>query len=254
MDMQSNNLLTYTSVDRCGKLPFMIVLLEGNKRQEIPISQLTSSPKNIHNYIYRVKEMDDLGIKLITSSKSPVQVFWGVVATEEFDQSNYRFILDQKNSNHMMYSNEVNKGEYPWRCGLYHFEIHYQGERYYGGFEVYPRIGDHQQFDQMHQILNEYLDGLATDYLYHTKTYSDFSSIEDTGYWYFINWYSGVETKLNQAISIIERNSQTKIEKVYTLENEPKRIDNKSIIWQNTAKGQAFKNVKYMNRKLTISW
>ena len=55
--------------------------------------------------------------------------------------------------------------DYPWRCGLYRFEVRYGGECCYGMFEVHSRHLDSRQLRQLQDTLREQLDGLVEESL-----------------------------------------------------------------------------------------
>lgn len=248
MGMRSNTMEKTTIINGKQSLPFQLLIIED--RNHIPITDLTTSTKSIPNCIYRVKEWSHLEIEFISDESQSVDIKWGVVSQDEFELS---FHLDAGKRMHLLYE-QSGKQTFPWRCGFYHFEVVYKGKKYYGGFEVYPRTVTRIQFAQMHKWINHHLEGLATDYLHYTKTYSNLSAIEESGHWHFINWYIDHEKQLYQSITAIEQNSKHELERKYAIENEPKHIDHRSIRWQATAKGQALKGIKYMNRKMILSW
>lgn len=243
-----------TVVDGEKTLPFRLILLSRNRKHRIPISRLTSNPQEILNYLYEVIEFMDLEIMLDTSENLQVQVNWGNVSHHEEDM-NFQFTLDHENNVYSLFLySDIGKtvGNYPWRCGLYHFEVKYKDETYYGGFKVSPKNVDEEQLEKIHEFINSRLEGLVLDYLHHKKTFSNLAQIKMDSHWQFIQWYKKTEKKLHQSLNMIENVTENNMNKSYLIEKEPKHLDNKSIRWLNSAKGQFYQYNGYLNRKLFL--
>lgn len=251
MVMQSKVESYQTQVGSAKTLPFQLVLLIGKSKNKVPITNLTNNPQEILQNMYRVKELVDLKMQLKTKENEPIYINWGNVADRE-DNTNISFVLEYHDQIYSLFSNEKTKEYYPWRCGMYHFEVKYRNQVYYGGFEVKPKNVDEQQLDKIHEYINYHLEGLAIDYVNYKKTFADLSSLENSSHWQFIKWYKTIEQKLHQSLNMIEYNSQKEMRKIYLVENEPKHLDSRSIRWENSAKGQAFKGNSYLNRKLIL--
>lgn len=251
MVMQSKLAFYHTSVGEHRTLPFQLVLLVGASKREIPITRLATSPQEILDTIYEIEELVDLEIKVRTEEKEPLQIHWGNVADKDED-TNMHFVLDEERNTFSLFPNEKSKEDYPWRCGIYHFQVNYKDQMYYGGFKVTPRNIDEGQLEKIHEFINSHLEGLAVDYVNYKKTFSTLENLENSSHWQFIQWFQKNEQRLHQSLNMIENNSQKELKKIYLIENVPKHFDSKSTRWENTAKGQALKGNSFLNRKLIL--
>lgn len=250
MDTQTSTMAYKTEVDNGIRLPFQLsVNVGGGKyKEEIKIDKLTSNPQNVHKYLYEIKELKDLTIKLNGSFEKSVKVLWGDIKEKDSEKVTFPFVLNRKNPSYCLYT--INgTDQYPWRCGTYHFEVEFDGRKYLGSFRVTSKNINEKQFSKIHELINMELEGLAIDYVSRKKTYGVFTDIEESGHWKFVKWYLEIEKKLLMALKSIEVDSQREPKKVYQIENEPKNIDGVSVRWENTTKGQGYKGSKYLNKK-----
>lgn len=254
MAMQSDVLQLVTEIDDGSQLPFRLTLFEGVRERQVPIKKLVTVPKNIQNCIYQINELVDLKIRLDIAGDETLDIAWAAIHSKAGDSSGFHFLMSRENPTFTFYSTKNKDEDYPWRCGTYHFEINFKGKKYYGGFQINPKNINRGQFAKMHELINRELEGLATDYLKEKQTYGNFSDFEENSHWRFLQWYEKNGYKLNNALTLIESNSQNELKNKYVTENKPKHINYHSIKWQTTAKGQTFKNVKYLNRKLVLHW
>jgi len=240
-------------IENDKRLPFQLILLVGPKKQEVPILNLTNNPQYILNNLYQIEEFVDIEIKVKMNRNYPIAINWGSVSDKEDDIS-ISFVLEQDQQVYSLYLNEKDKGGYPWRCGIYHFEVTYNDKNYYGGFKVAPRNINERQLDKIHEYINIHLEGLAIDNINFKNTFADLSTFEKSSHWQFINWYKDIEKRLHQSLFMIENNSQKIMRKMYLIENQPKHIDSRSIRWENSSKGQVLKGNSYLNRKLILDF
>ena len=250
MVMQNKVSSESTEIDNGEILPFQLVLLEGVKKKEKPIKKLTKRTQHISQILYDVVELVDLKIKINTYDDEPVYIDWGSVKENGVDYSAFNFSLSKRDVIHPLYLSRVQNNEYPWRCGMYHFEVSYKGEKYYGGFKVQPKNVDKIKLNKIHDLIHKHLEGLAIDFVNYKETFSSIDNFERSGYWQFIQWYKRNEQKVHQTLTMIENNSQNELQRHYVIEHVPKHIDSRGIRWENTAKGQTFKGTRFMNRKL----
>lgn len=255
MVMQTKTSLSpITKVEDGVDLPFQLTILvgEGWHEQEIAITQLTTLTHRIHQYMYEIEELKKLRIRLNGSIEHEVHMVWGTVQTDEADDPVFAMTLKEENIEQTLFPKKDE--QYPWRCGTYHFEVIYQEKRYFGGFKITPKNVDDQQLAEIHDLINTELEGLTIDYVSQKQTYGTLSEIEESSYWRFIQWYFENEKVLFNSLRMIENNTQNELSRKYVIENIPKHIDHRSIKWQNTAKGQVYKDSRYLNRKLILHW
>lgn len=238
-----------TNIDDKKTLPFQLVIIEGvySSERKIPITKLTISPHDIPKCTYEVEELKNLKVTLETDENLQVNIVWGSIEEDEDDEPVFGFILSKEQPIQELFVNK-NGEEYPWRCGFYHIEVIYNDKIYFGGFKVVPKNVDRKQYQQIYELINKELEGLALDYMKRKQTFSDYNDFEISEEWRFIQWFKNNERKIHQSLSLIEANSSNYLKRNYLVENEPKRIDSRNIKWQNTVKGQIFNNMKYLNR------
>lgn len=256
MVLQSEKVTLQTIVDHNQALPFQLKIIIGSgwDKSSIIIDRLTSMPQNIMNNIYEIIELKNLKIELTYNDQEPIEITWGSIYDEHENESLYKFTLDQKTHEYYLFTNEGTGSNYPWRCGTYHFEVMYKNKTYFGGFKVVPKNIDEKQLSRIHELIEQQLEGLTYDYLKQKQTIGQLSDFEQNNQWQFIQWYQEIEHQLHTALTNIEKNSQDTLIKYYNIESEPKLLDNRSIRWQNTTKGQIFNGSKYLNRKLRLHW
>lgn len=249
MVTQNDIQLASTVIDDEKVLPFQLMIIEGKGKSErkIPVPKLTKSIQNIPQYIYTVEEYKDLKVKLQVEEKVELYIIWGSMEEDEEDEPTFAFVLNEESSLQSLFINR-NGHQYHWRCGLYHIELIYNNETYYGGFEVIPKNVDEKQYREIYELINRELEGLAFDFLKRKQTFREMEDFTSSDEWRFIQWFQNNERKIHQSLSLIETNNSNYLQRNYIIENEPKRIDNRSIKWQNTLKGQTYDKMKYLNR------
>lgn len=236
-----------------GRLPFSLALIVGSglNVEIITIDRLVRRPEDLSACVYEVTEFYDL--KLSFSADGPetaIAVKWGDLHEYgETEEEETVYFLSAEEPERILYQHADGGEDYPWRCGLYHFEVEYAGRTYYGGFRVVPKNVDDAQLKRIHELIHRELEGLATDYLNYKKTFGRLSELKETSVWRFLNWYGEVEDLLLTALRRIEETDRLHLEKVYEVENEPRRLDAKCVRWRHSFKGQLYASSRHMNRR-----
>src|SRR5690625_4482482 len=166
-----------TIVDGQSSLPFQLVLLHGDGRykREILIDKLTSHPKRIHQFTYEIEELVNLKLQLTGQMHEDVHIQWGSIQQLVTDDVSFNYTLNANNNIAHLY-NVTDQNGYPWRCGVYHFEVVYENEYYYGGFKVVPKNVTEKQIKEIHEFVNAELKGLAVDYVNKKVTFGSLES------------------------------------------------------------------------------
>ncbi|MDY0407663.1 hypothetical protein [Paracerasibacillus soli] len=84
--------------------------------------------------------------------------------------------------------------------------------------------------------------------------YGNLSDIEESSYWQYIRWYFENERMLHHALQMIEKNTQNELSKRYVIDKQPKQVDERIVKWQNSAKGQVVREMKFLNKNLFLQW
>lgn len=235
-------------------LPFELVLtnkITNDLKNGTYINQLVSSPTSIEKCMYEVTELRDIYIHLITNEPIELTVCWSKISQHENDESFIKCKLDKETLSYCLYKHEHNGNGYLWSVGQYHFEVIYEHKTYYGGFKVVPKNVSEEGYIALHQTISRHLEGLVVDYLKYKKTWGILNYIQDTTYWRVWEWYQKIESVLLNNLTSIELYSAQGIVRKYKLDERPKRLDQKSMQWEQSIKGVAYNGSKYLNCKMT---
>ncbi|ALS74974.1 hypothetical protein AUC31_06925 [Planococcus rifietoensis] len=129
--------------------------------------------------------------------------------------------------------------EFPWRMGIYFFEIYYRGVKYIGGINVLPNHLDEEQVLTIHNYLNEQVQDIIYDFVYSNKSSSHESDILLPKYWYY-DYARKVADRLGEftySMAAINKNPSNQITTVYKPSIHPGITDKKSIVWALSNKG-----------------
>lgn len=247
--------------DNNNTLPFQIILTEQGRRNEhnereddTTISKLVVSPYNIQNVMYEVTEFKNLTVSILFNEdmiqeENPNVMFsWGKVNHIEQEESYIEFELTEEQPIFELYKRtEDDDTTYPWSVGQYHFIVTYNENKFYGGFRVGPKSVDEEGLEMIHQLLESRIEGLVIDYLRYKEAWSGNDAIKDTSVWHLLEWYKSNERQLLNNLTLIENNSTQTIHKRYQVQETPKRLDAKSFRWEQSLKGNIYRNTKYLN-------
>lgn len=131
---------------------------------------------------------------------------------------------------------------YPWRCGLYHFEVNIEGQTYYGAFQVVPKNFFDDQFEMIQNYVKSILNELILDRGYYKKTFSALSDIEDSSYLVLLRKLPQKMKKIKQIFKKIE--SSSKFIHEYKWEEKERKVTRKGAV---VAERKPY--AKYYNRK-----
>jgi hypothetical protein len=233
-------------------LPFQLRLLEGegSHARLIPLTGLTANPA-ANPAPVKITENMPLTLELASAGEAgePVIVVWDeLLSLEEGEEEQPLCLTPEEPEQPLFRANE----EYPWRCGLYRFQVRHAGITYYGAYEIVPRNFSEGQLRQVHDTINRYLEGLVADYFAFKSGGDADAGLDEVPQWQYFLWYKKREQQLLTAVRYIETITDLDLKEAYAAEYTPKRQTAKSIRWSATGKGSRYQGVKALNRRMAL--
>ncbi len=243
-----------TIVDDVHLLPFMLSLTIGvgfNQKKE-RITGLTRNPQRILECVTEIEELKNLSITMMSESAADVEIIWNKVYKHNDADVEASFTL-RNDITKVLYEHGKEKDEdYPWSCGVYHFEVIYKGHSYYGAFKIMPKNLDDGQYEKMHEMINSHLKGLGMNHVvYDRKPFEESIQMRMRAEAY-ASWFCAVAGKLLSNLRAIEQDSLLSLKRGYKPERKEGVTDSRSIRWTYTTKGIALGETYSYNRKTGI--
>lgn len=138
-----------------------------------------------------------------------------------------------------IYDNARNE-DFPWRMGVYIFELVYKEKKYVGGINVLPHHLNQRQVEQIHNYLNKQVEGIIYDFVYSNQAPSE------TNHTLQKHWYYDYARQLSEhyhefmfAMTALTKHPKDLIKPEYHISMKPGKLDRKSIRWSQSNKGIA---------------
>ncbi|SFM44630.1 hypothetical protein [Salibacterium qingdaonense] len=251
MAIRCNNEILPISIhfeDRNGKSYHINEIWDNNKKinaNNIPILK-ENAMINARFYGDGLSDFDEEAVCKIQTS------LFNDLSSDEVKQFN---MSTTKEKFHSIYDGSSNNNEpFPWRMGVYFLEILYKGKKYYGGINVLPHHLDKSQVEEVHNFLNNEVEGLIYDFVYSNKEKTDNFDYDLPKYWYY-NYARKLAANFHDfmyAISTIIKNPTDRIISQYKPSLKHGKVDKKSIRWSYSNKG-ATMNSGSINQQYTLS-
>ncbi|MDE7554130.1 hypothetical protein, partial [Bacillus tropicus] len=139
---------------------------------------------------------------------------------------------------------------YPWRCGLYHFEVNVEDRTYYGAFQVVPKNFFDDQFEMIQNYVKSILNELILDRGYYKKTFSALSDIEDSSYLVLLRKLPQKMKKIKQIFKKIE--SSSKFIHEYKWEEKERKATRKGAVVAGKKPYAKYYNRKFIEQKSSM--
>jgi hypothetical protein len=218
-------------VDEHEVLPFRLVLIVGSeeKGEAVPISRLCKSPKDIWKCIYAFQELKPLKLQLHTNQNEEVLFLWNKVYEGKRETKEWIYTVNAKQPSVLIYEHGKTDFLYPWRCGLYHFEVQVNEEVYYGAFQITPKNFFDDQLVLIQDTVQSVVKGLILDRGYYKKTFRSLMDAEDHSYMQTIRWLTKQAEDIKKVFMLMEREYRETLTKRYELKPYPGKQDRKTI-------------------------
>ena len=219
-------------IDHKETLPFSLAFYEGinGNEKRIDILSLTADPLKIAEHKVELTEYANLRIHLM--ARHPVQKIMikigSIYDIDQQEQKEETIELNSRLDSIHLFTYGMGQ-EYPWRPGIYHFEVFFNHKRYYGAFEVVPKNVDKDQLIKIHDLINQHLQGLIYDFYSYKETADRPKNLEDVSYWRYLNWYKEIEKPLLKGlkdIAVANFQAEVEIGKPFSKVSAPAFLDN----------------------------
>lgn len=236
-------------LDTAAELPFSLQLLIGSRGKEeiVPIYAVCLGSTLLEECIYPIQELKPIKLRLESSQEVTIVFHWNktyrVYSQEEEERS---YVLNLQQPTVTIYEHGKTDYSYPWRFGVYHFEIVWGTQRFYGGIRIEPKNVDWEQFKWMLSFMNSYVNAIFLDPKFRKNTPILLSAQKNTQVLYSIDQYVKHEKQLLHLVKRVKKEREWQIEKEYEWSNVSKRRDGKSI------KKEQKKPLRYYNRSITM--
>ncbi|PFI58511.1 hypothetical protein COI76_01650 [Bacillus cereus] len=231
-------------VDTKETLPFVLKLIIGTeaKGEYILLNRLCTSTTALVQCIYKVQELKPLRLHYHYESPMDITFIWNKVYEGQKNIKESKYEINEKKQKVLIYEHGKTEFFYPWRCGLYHFEVRIEDTTYYGAFQVVPKNFFDDQFEMIQNYVKSILNELILDRGYYKKTFSALSDIEDSSYLVLLRKLPQKMKKIKRIFKKIE--SSSKFIHEYKWEEKERKATRKGTI---VAERKSY--AKYYNRK-----
>ncbi|PGZ09397.1 hypothetical protein COE30_08730 [Bacillus cereus] len=231
-------------VDTRETLPFVLKLIIGTegKGDYILLNRLCTSTTALVQCIYKIQELKPIRLYYHYESPMNITFVWNKVYEGQKNIKESQYEINEKKQKVLIYEHGKTEFFYPWRCGLYHFEVRIEDKTYYGAFQVVPKNFFDDQFEMIQTYVKSILNELILDRGYYKKTFPALSDIEDSSYLVLLRKLPQKMKKIKQIFKKIE--SSSKFIHEYKWETKERKATRKGTIM---AERKLY--AKYYNRK-----
>ncbi|MGZ7149632.1 hypothetical protein [Bacillus sp. BC08] len=208
--MQNEGRYETEIVDTKETLPFVLKLIIGSeaKGEYILLNRLCTSTTALVQCIYKVQELKPIRLHYHYESPMNITFIWNKVYEGQKNIKESKYEINEKKQKVLIYEHGKTEFFYPWRCGLYHFEVNIEDKTYYGAFQVVPKNFFDDQFEMIQNYVKSILNELILDRGYYKKTFSALSDIEDSSYLVLLRKLPQKMKKIKQIFKKIELSSK----------------------------------------------
>ncbi|OMF70356.1 nuclease domain-containing protein [Paenibacillus sp. FSL R10-2748] len=221
-------------------LPFEVEFFsKPNSRNEQIVKQYWGknqvTPKSIQVLI-QVKEDIPLGVRLYAKDGFDVDLNAKIVlqsASYDDDGKMIELIVPLTNRDNTSLLFQHQKGEsFPWRLGVYLFDVHYNDQVFSSAFFVSPIHLSTEQVQHMHLLLEQEIEGICYDLIYTSKSIgSDYDFLKTKSYYDYVLRIMNDKEKIVSALYHIERNLKTQVITAYVKQPFQRKTDQKGLRW-----------------------
>ncbi|CAM4329243.1 hypothetical protein [Bacillus wiedmannii] len=242
--MQNEGRYETEIVDTKETLPFVLKLIIGTeaKGEYILLNRLCTSTTALVQCIYKVQELKPIRLHYHYENPMNITFIWNKVYEGQKNIKESKYEINEKKQKVLIYEHGKTEFFYPWRCGLYHFEVNIEDRTYYGAFQIVPKNFFDDQFEMIQNYVKSILNELILDRGYYKKTFSALSDIEDSSYLVLLRKLPQKMKKIKQIFKKIE--SSSKFIHEYKWEEKERKATRKGAI---VAERKPY--AKYYNRK-----
>ncbi|MCU5302783.1 hypothetical protein OCE40_12910 [Bacillus toyonensis] len=236
-------------VDTNETLPFVLKLIIGTeaKGEYILLNRLCTSTTALVQCIYKVQELKPIRLHYHYESPMNITFIWNKVYEGQKNIKESQYEINEKKQKVLIYEHGKTEFFYPWRCGLYHFEVRIEDTTYYGAFQIVSKNFFDDQFEMIQNYVKSILNELILDRGYYKKTFSALSDIEDSSYLVLLRKLPQKMKKIKQVFKKIE--SSSKFIHEYKWEVKERKATRKGTIMAERKSYTKYYNRKFIEQK-----
>jgi hypothetical protein len=218
--------------------------------QVIPLFEVAPPHAWVQKNTVAITEYFDLSLELVSNDpRAEIEVMWEQIEWLTGEESSPPIRLKSPQRTAKLFDNKVQQ-EYPWRCGVYQFEIRYNNQKYSGLYEIVPKNVSKSGLIAMQNLISSYVQGMIYDLLASKQVEEGLAEWEQGVNWKFVQWYQHRKPLLLSAIRHIEVNEEQELITAYRIDSQPRRQSTKSLSWQQKYGEAKAGQRKYLNRVL----
>ncbi|MFE4760389.1 hypothetical protein [Bacillus mycoides] len=231
------------------KLPITVVFRNKNN-QPFPINRLWSPkdpiPQSEQALFPTLKENLGLYLEFKADSDEDFDPSATIkIQTSIFDEHDNQKELEFPMAStfsptHVLYEyDEQQSSEYPWRMGLYLFEIEYKKQKYISGFHIEPLHMQLEQITSVHNYLDNKIEQIIFDFISNNSSLLTQSDDNTSSLWY-MDYAKLLQEKyemLSYALESISKRPSSNLIGKHQVEPVLKKQNAKSIRWAMSSKG-----------------
>lgn len=250
--MQNEERYETAIVDTKETLPFVLKLIIGTegKGDFILLNRLCTSTTALVQCIYKVQELKPLKLHFHYQNPMDITFIWNKVYEGQKNIKESQYELNEKKQRVLVYEHGKTEFFYPWRCGLYHFEVRIEDKTYYGAFQVVPKNFFDDQFEMIQDYVKSILNELILDRGYYKKTFSALSDIEDSSYLVLLRKLPQKMKRIKQIFKKVESNAEFVHE--YEWETKERKTTRKTAIMTERKLYAKYYNRKFKEKKIVL--
>ncbi|PEA25139.1 hypothetical protein CON44_22265, partial [Bacillus cereus] len=250
--MQNEERYETAIVDTKETLPFVLKLIIGTegKGDFILLNRLCTSTTGLVQCIYKVQELKPLKLHFHYQNPMDITFIWNKVYEGQKNIKESQYELNEKKQRVLVYEHGKTEFFYPWRCGLYHFEVRIEDKTYYGAFQVVPKNFFDDQFEMIQDYVKSILNELILDRGYYKKTFSALSDIEDSSYLVLLRKLPQKMKRIKQIFKKVESNAEFVHE--FNWETKERKTTRKTAIMTERKLYAKYYNRKFKEKKNSI--
>ncbi|MDH4422448.1 hypothetical protein CN931_24975 [Bacillus sp. AFS054943] len=236
-------------VDTKETLPFVLKLIIGTegKGDHILLNRLCTSTTALVQCIYKIQELKPIRLHYYYENPMNITFIWNKVYEGQKNIKESQYEINEKKQKVLIYEHGKTEFFYPWRCGLYHFEVRIEEKTYYGAFQVVPKNFFDDQFEMIQNYVKSILNELILDRGYYKKTFSALSDIEDSSYLVLLRKLPQKMKKIKRIFKKIESNFKFTHE--YKWETKERKATRKGTIMAERKPYAKYYNRKFIEQK-----
>lgn len=250
--MQNEERYETAIVDTKETLPFVLKLIIGTegKGDFILLNRLCTSTTALVQCIYKVQELKPLKLHFHYQNPMDITFIWNKVYEGQKNIKESQYELNEKKQRVLVYEHGKTEFFYPWRCGLYHFEVRIEDKTYYGAFQVVPKNFFDDQFEMIQDYVKSILNELILDRGYYKKTFSALNDIEDSSYLVLLRKLPQKMKRVKQIFKKVESNAEFVHE--YDWETKERKTTRKTAIMTERKLYAKYYNRKFKEQKNSV--